>query len=193
MRKENYFLNSSEVMLSICKQIDSINDIARNIYKSQKKGGKLLIAGNGGSSADADHFAGEMTCTYSNPKRRPFNAISLSSNSAAVTAWANDFGFDSYFERQLDAYAKKGDILFLLSTGGGNIKKGYSMNLVRAAKLALKKKIKLYSLVGKTGGELHKISNISIKIDSFTTSHIQEAHIAIIHYICETLEKYEKK
>ena len=180
-------------MLSICKQIDSINDIARNIYKSQKKGGKLLIAGNGGSSADADHFAGEMTCTYSNPKRRPFNAISLSSNSAAVTAWANDFGFDSYFERQLDAYAKKGDILFLLSTGGGNIKKGYSMNLVRAAKLALKKKIKLYSLVGKTGGELHKISNISIKIDSFTTSHIQEAHIAIIHYICETLEKYEKK
>ena len=93
----------------------------------------------------------------------------------------------------MDAYAKKGDILFLLSTGGGNIKKGYSMNLVRAAKLALKKKIKLYSLVGKTGGELHKISNISIKIDSFTTSHIQEAHIAIIHYICETLEKYEKK
>lgn len=193
MRKENYFINSSEVMLSICKQIDGINEIARNIYKSQKKGGKLLIAGNGGSSADADHFAGEMTCTYSNPKRRAFNAISLSSNSAAVTAWANDFGFDSYFERQLDAYAKKGDILFLLSTGGGNLKKGYSMNLVKAAKLALKKKIKLYSLVGKTGGELHKISNISIKIDSFTTSHIQEAHIAIIHYICESLEKYEKK
>ncbi len=193
MRKENYFINSSEVMFSISKQIDGINEIARNIYKSQKKGGKLLIAGNGGSSADADHFAGEMTCTYSNPKRRPFNAISLSSNSAAVTAWANDFGFDSYFERQLDAYAKKGDILFLLSTGGGNLKKGYSMNLVKAAKLALKKKIKLYSLVGKTGGELHKISNISIKIDSFTTSHIQEAHIAIIHYICETLEKYEKK
>ena len=193
MRKENYFINSSEVMFSISKQIDRINEIARNIYKSQKKGGKLLIAGNGGSSADADHFAGEMTCTYSNPKRRPFNAISLSSNSAAVTAWANEFGFDSYFERQLDAYAKKGDILFLLSTGGGNLKKGYSMNLVKAAKLALKKKIKLYSLVGKTGGELHKISNISIKIDSFITSHIQEAHIAIIHYICETLEKYEKK
>ena len=193
MRKENYFINSSEVMFSISKQIDGINEIARNIYKSQKKGGKLLIAGNGGSSADADHFAGEMTCTYSNPKRRPFNAISLSSNSAAVNAWANDFGFDSYFERQLDAYAKKGDILFLLSTGGGNLKKGYSMNLVKAAKLALKKKIKLYSLVGKTGGELHKISNISIKIDSFITSHIQEAHIAIIHYICETLEKYEKK
>ena len=133
-----------------------------------------------------------MTCTYSNPKRRPFNAISLSSNSAAVTAWANDFGFDSYFERQLDAYAKRRYTIFIIYRGG-NIKKGYSMNLVRAAKLALKKKIKLYSLVGKTGGELHKISNISIKIDSFTTSHIQEAHIAIIHYICETLEKYEKK
>ncbi len=193
MNKDNYFRKSSEVLLSINNQIDNIKEISKNIYNSQKKGGKLLIAGNGGSSADADHFAGEMTCTYSNPKRRPFNAISLSSNSAAVTAWANDFGFDSYFERQLDAYAKKGDILFLLSTGGGNLKKGYSMNLVKAAKLALKKKIKLYSLVGKTGGELHKISDISIKIDSFTTSHIQEAHIAIIHYICESLEKYEKK
>jgi len=193
MNINNYFKNSSDTMLSIQKQIDSIKEIAKNIYKSQKKGGKLLIAGNGGSSADADHFAGEMTCTYSNPKRRPFNAISLSSNSAAVTAWANDFGFDSYYERQLDAYAKKGDVLFLLSTGGGNIKKGYSMNLVKAAKMAIKKKIKLYSLVGKTGGELHKISNISVKIDSFATSHIQEAHIAIIHYICELLDKYEKK
>ena len=193
MNINKYFKNSSDTMLSIQKQIDSIKEIAKNIYKSQKKGGKLLIAGNGGSSADADHFAGEMTCTYSNPKRRPFNAISLSSNSAAVTAWANDFGFDSYYERQLDAYAKKGDVLFLLSTGGGNIKKGYSMNLVKAAKMAIKKKIKLYSLVGKTGGELHKISNISVKIDSFATSHIQEAHIAIIHYICELLDKYEKK
>ena len=141
MRKENYFLNSSEVMLSICKQIDSINDIARNIYKSQKKGGKLLIAGNGGSSADADHFAGEMTCTYSNPKRRPFNAISLSSNSAAVTAWANDFGFDSYFERQLDAYAKKGDILFLLSTGE-KYKKRIFNESCKSCKIGIKKENK---------------------------------------------------
>ena len=107
-----------------------------------KKGGKLLIAGNGGSSADADHFAGEMTCTYSNPKRRPFNAISLSSNSAAVTAWANDFGFDSYFERQLDAYAKRRYTIFIIYRGR-KYKRIFN-NLVRAAKLALKENKTLF-------------------------------------------------
>ncbi len=193
MTNTEYFTTSSNVLKTLNSHIRLINSATKEIFNSQKKGGKLLIAGNGGSSADAEHFAGEMTCTYNNPKRRSFNAISLSSNTAAVTAWANDFGFDSYYERQIKAYGKKGDVLFLLSTGGGDLKKGYSMNLVRAAKLAKKKKIKIISLVGKTGGELHKISNISIKVDSFATSHIQEAHIAIIHYICEQLDSYETK
>ena len=184
-----YFHNSSAAIKAINTNLDVIKSMTVGIYNSQKKGGKLLVGGNGGSSADAQHFAGEMTCTYKDPDRRAFSAISLTTNASAITAWANDFGFDSYFTRQVEAHGKPGDILFLISTGGGDREKGYSMNLVDAADKALSMGLTLYSIVGKTGGELGKISHEFIKVPSFTTSHIQEAHIAIIHSICESLDK----
>ena len=185
----NHFLESSATIKSINDNISSISNMALGIYKSQLAGGKLLIGGNGGSSADAQHFAGEMTCTYKDPNRRAFSAISLTTNASAITAWANDFGFDSYFSRQVKAHGKPGDILFLISTGGGDREKGYSMNLVHAADVALALGLKLYSLVGKTGGELSKISHEYIVVQSGATSHIQEAHITIIHSICESLDE----
>ena len=185
----NHFLESSATIKSINDNISSISNMALGIYKSQLAGGKLLIGGNGGSSADAQHFAGEMTCTYKDPNRRAFSAISLTTNASAITAWANDFGFDSYFSRQVKAHGKPGDVLFLISTGGGDRDKGYSMNLVHAADVALELGLKLYSLVGKTGGELSKISHEYIIVQSNTTSHIQEAHITIIHSICESIDE----
>ena len=185
----NHFLESSATIKSINDNISSISNMALGIYKSQLAGGKLLIGGNGGSSADAQHFAGEMTCTYKDPNRRAFSAISLTTNASAITAWANDFGFDSYFSRQVKAHGKPGDILFLISTGGGDREKGYSMNLVHAADVALEMGLTLYSLVGKTGGELSKISHEYIVVQSNATSHIQEAHITIIHSICESLDE----
>jgi D-sedoheptulose 7-phosphate isomerase len=189
----NHFLESSATIKSINDNISSISNMALGIYKSQLAGGKLLIGGNGGSSADAQHFAGEMTCTYKDPNRRAFSAISLTTNASAITAWANDFGFDSYFSRQVKAHGKPGDILFLISTGGGDREKGYSMNLVHAADVALALGLKLYSLVGKTGGELSKISHEYIVVQSNATSHIQEAHITIIHSICESLDELARK
>ena len=185
----NYFNDSSSAIKAINNNLNVIKNMAIGIYKSQLGGGKLLIGGNGGSAADAQHFAGEMTCTYKDPDRRAFSAISLTTNASAITAWANDFGFDSYFTRQIEAIGKTGDILFLISTGGGDREKGYSMNLVDAADKALSMGLTLYSIVGKTGGELGNISHEFIKVSSFTTSHIQEAHIAIIHSICESLDK----
>ena len=184
-----YFEDSSVVINSITKSIGIIERMARGIYRSQLSGGKLLIGGNGGSCADAEHFAGEMRCTYKDPNRRAFSAISLANNVSAITAWANDFGFDSYFVRQVEAFGQPGDVLFLISTGGGDKEKGYSMNLVDAGYKALEKKLLLYSIVGKTGGELYKISHECVIVPSFITSHIQEAHIAIIHSICEYLER----
>jgi len=189
----NHFLESSATIKSINDNISSISNMALGIYKSQLAGGKLLIGGNGGSSADAQHFAGEMTCTYKDPNRRAFSAISLTTNASAITAWANDFGFDSYFSRQVKAHGKPGDILFLISTGGGDREKGYSMNLVHAADVALEMGLTLYSLVGKTGGELSKISHEYIVVQSNATSHIQEAHITIIHSICESLDELTRK
>jgi len=183
-----YFLESSTTIKSINNNIDSITRMALGIYKSQLNGGKLLIGGNGGSCADAQHFAGEMTCTYKDPNRRAFSAISLSTNASAITAWANDFGFDSYFSRQVKAHGKSGDVLFLISTSGGDREKGYSMNLVEAADTAISMGLELYSLVGKTGGELSKISHEYIIVPSNATSHVQEGHISIIHSICESLD-----
>ena len=180
----DYFEKGSSTIRSLTENLDTIKRMAVGIYESQVAGGKLLIAGNGGSCADAQHFAGEMTCTFKDPRRRAFSAISLANNASAITAWANDFGFDTYFTRQVEALGYPGDILFLITTGGGNREKGFSMNLVKAAEKAMDMGLKLYAIAGKTGGELAKISHEFIKVASFTTSHIQEAHITIIHAIC---------
>ena len=186
-----YIKNSSSVIINLDSDLEKIVRMAEGIYESQIHNGKLLIGGNGGSCADAEHFSGELTCTYKNKKRKAFSAISLTNNSSAITAWANDFKFDSYFERQVLALGKKNDVLFLLSTGGGDIVNNFSMNLVYAAKKAKDMGLKVYSLIGKTGGELLKLSDESILVKSDITSHIQEAHIVIIHMLCEMLDSYE--
>ena len=183
-----YFERSGILIKSLQKEQKQIDKFAKEIKNTISKKKKLLVAGNGGSSSDADHFVGELVCTYKNRKRKGFQAISLSSNSASITAWANDFGYDTAFSRQVSSLGEKGDILLLLSTSGGNFKNNQSMNLVNAANQAKKMGIKVISLLGKDGGELKKISNQSIIIKSSITSHIQEAHIAILHYICETME-----
>ena len=121
--------------------------------------------------------------------REPVSAISLASLPAAVTAWCNDFEFLSFFKSQVTAHGNDGDILFLISTGGGDQKSGASMSLVEAAKEAKKRNLKVISLIGKSGGVLKEISDISIIVENNTTSFIQEAHISILHCICENLEK----
>ena len=106
-----------------------------------------------------------------------------------MTAWCNDFEFESFFKRQVDAHGKEGDILFLLSTGGGNLTGSKtSANLVYAAEEAIKKKMKIISLVGKGGGELIKISSVYIHVKSQNTAYIQEAHMSILHCVCEVID-----
>lgn len=185
---KNYFNESSYVLSSISNNIKIIDQICLQVKNCLSKGNKILIAGNGGSAADAQHFAGELTCTYKNPNRRAYPAINLSNNPSAITAWMNDFDHLDFFSRQVDAYGNDKDILFLISTGGGDLEKKLSINLIRAANKALEKNMLVISLVGKTGGELEKISDLHYKVLSNITSHIQEAHISIIHYICESLE-----
>ena len=187
----NYFDDSSKVISSLSDDIDKINTICDHIKECFSRNNKILIGGNGGSAADAQHFAGELTCTYKNPNRRAFNALNLANNSSAITALMNDFNHLDFFSRQVEAYGVEGDILFLISTGGGDIDKKLSINLINAANTAIHKKLKVVSLIGKTGGELEKISDSFVKVKSNITSHIQEAHISIIHYICESLEDFK--
>ena len=188
---EGYFNESARAIEAVNESADTLKSMVKGIFESQKKGGRLLIGGNGGSCADAEHFAGEMVCTFNDRDRRSFSALSLTGNPSAITAWANDFGFESYFIRQVEAHGTSGDILFLITTGGGDRENGASMNLVMAAEKAKEMGLKIYSIAGKTGGELSKISDEFIKVKSFSTSHIQEAHIAIIHAICTGLDELD--
>ena len=185
---KDYFENSAIVIKSLADEEKKIKLIIKNIRHSINRNKKILVAGNGGSSSDADHFAGELVCTYKNRSRKSIPAISLSSNTAIVTAWANDFSFSTVYERQISSIGRKGDLLILLSTSGGDKKKNQSINLINAAIKAKKMGIKVISLVGNNGGDLKKVSDISLIIKSNLTSHIQEAHITLLHCICEQLE-----
>ena len=186
---EKHFQESSRLLLSLKDFKKEINEIVESITKCDKNNKKILVAGNGGSCSDSEHFAGELLCTFNKINRKSFSAIPLTSHSAALTAWSNDFEFDSFFKRQVNAHGKEDDILFLLSTGGGNLTGSKpSANLVYAAEEGIKKKMKIISLVGKDGGELKKISNICIHVKSKNTAYIQEAHMSILHCICEILD-----
>ena len=185
---DNYFNTSSKVINNLKNHKSEIYSIAQKIIDTKNIGNKILVAGNGGSCADADHFAGELQCTYKDSQRSAVSAINIGGMPASITAWANDFGFETYFERQVKAHGKKDDILFLISTGGGNLLNGASTCLIKAADEAKKREMFLISLVGKSGGELKKTSDICIHVANNTTAFIQEAHMSIMHCICEILE-----
>ena len=183
------YINDLKISLDdIENKKEIIEDISNRLINCFDNGKKVLVCGNGGSCSDAAHFAGELTCTFKAKNKKALPAIDIGSSMTALTAWGNDFNFESFFERQVAALAQKNDILFLISTGGGNIEKKTSMNLVHAAIVAKKMGLQVISLLGKTGGELKKISDVSFVVKSNETSHVQETHIVLLHMICEILE-----
>ena len=188
----NYISLLTESLKHIESDELKIEKIANYINTCSKKKLKVLVAGNGGSCADAEHFVGELVCTFNKRDRSPISAINLAAGNSALTAWSNDFGFESFFERLTMAHGKKGDCILFISTSGGNFKNKASINLVSAAKLAKKQGMKVFSLVGKDGGYLYRNSDISIKVKSNITSIIQECHMTILHYICYRLDNLVK-
>ena len=175
--------------LEITKKDTSILEkISNLLIKKIKNKKKIFVYGNGGSYADSSHFVGELTATYKK-KRKPLPFILLGSNMASVSAWANDFRNDLYISRELSGYGNIGDLLIVLSTSGGNIKKKQSTNLIKLAKVARQKKITLISFLGRNGGALKKISNINYIVKSNYTATIQETHKTLLHSICEIIDK----
>ncbi len=135
---KKYFDESSKTISDLHLFEKELISFCNLIYDTNKNNLKILVAGNGGSCADAEHFTGELQCTFKDANRDPISAFSITGSSAAITAWGNDFGFDTFFERQILAHGKKNDVLVLISTGGGKID-GPSSNLVKAALTAKKK------------------------------------------------------
>lgn len=161
-------------------------DILRSvnlILNAVRHGNKLLICGNGGSAADAQHIATELVIRMNKVQRPPISAIALTTDTSMLTAGGNDIGFDNVFSRQVEALGKKGDVLIAISTSG------MSENVVRAVKEANRKGLYVIGFLGKNGGKLKKIVDIPITIPADDTQRIQEGHITIGHIICGILEK----
>ena len=162
-----------------------ITTAIETIATALKKGNKILSCGNGGSAADAQHFAAELVCRFE--KERPaLAAIALTVDTSALTAISNDYHFDETFARQIEALAKPDDILLAISTSG------FSPNIVRAIEQAHEKKMTVVALTGRDGGKVAKTlraNDIEIRVLSESTARIQEIHLLTIHCLCDQIDE----
>jgi D-sedoheptulose 7-phosphate isomerase len=147
-----------------------------------RSGGKLMFCGNGGSAADSQHLAAELTGRFVND-RRPLAAIALSTDGSALTCIANDYAFEQVFERQVRGLGRAGDVLVAISTSGN------SANVLRAAQAARELGLSVVGLLGRDGGQLKPLCDVAVVVPSDTTARIQEAHIFIGHALCALVEQ----
>jgi len=168
-------------MLADQEFVSAVAAAAEMILAALRNGRKLLLAGNGGSAADAQHIAAEFVGRF-RIERRALPALALSVNTSALTAIGNDYGFDDVFARQVSAFAQPGDVLLALSTSGN------SRNIHRALLMASALRLKTIALTGSSGGKLKGIADLCLRIPSQDTPRIQEAHILVGHTISEIVE-----
>lgn len=177
-------LASIETKLKLVSNEDFINDlerIANYIIASLRGGKKVLIAGNGGSAADAQHFAAELAGQFIH-KRKGLPVIALTTNASITTAIGNDFGYNYVFSRQVEGLGHQGDIFIGISTSGNSI------NLVHAMDEAKKIGMITIGLLGKDGGQIKNFCDLKLIIPSHNVQYIQEAHIMVIHELCSIVD-----
>ena len=143
----------------------------------------MLICGNGGSAAETQHLAGELVGRFQLADRAALPAIALTADSAVLTAWSNDFGFEHVFERQVEALGRRGDVLLGISTSGR------SQNLLRAFEAARRLGVQTVALLGGDGGDLLPLSDAAVLVPSSETQRIQEVQTLIVHLLCELIEE----
>lgn len=159
----------------------TVAQAAELIIHTIQTGGKILLFGNGGSAADAQHIAAELVnrLTYNRP---PIAAIALTTDSSILTSIGNDSSFAELFERQLRALGRAGDVVIAISTSGN------SPNVLRAVEAAKEMNIKVVALSGHHGGKLTPLSDVALIVEADSTQHIQETHITIGHILCELIQ-----
>ena len=164
------------------KSIGSSLEVAANIcIDSLKQGGKILLFGNGGSAADAQHIAAELVGRYK-LERKGLSAIALSTDTSSLTAIANDYGYEHVFDRQIEALANPEDVAIGISTSGN------SSNVINALQLSKNIGCKSIGLSGKSGGDMNKLCDVNLVIPANDTARIQEMHILVGHIICHLIE-----
>lgn len=160
----------------------AIREAAALVAGSLSQGGKIMLCGNGGSAADSQHLAAELTGRFLKD-RRPLAAMALSTDTSALTCIGNDYSFDEVFSRQVSGLGRPGDCLLAISTSGN------SRNVMRAAEAARAAGMRVIGLLGRDGGAIRGLCEVSIIVPSPTTARIQEAHIFIGHTLCAMVEE----
>jgi D-sedoheptulose 7-phosphate isomerase len=170
------------------RTLESLKNLEREVSRAAdlieqclRAGNKLLVCGNGGSAADASHFATELVVRFAKD-RRALPAICLTSDSGILTAAGNDYGFDEIFARQVAAFGAPGDVLICLTTSGK------SKNVVRALQEAKARQMKSIGLLGRDGGSTVGIADLDLLVKSDSTARVQEAHQLLLHVLCEIIE-----
>ena len=179
----NIFEKSARVINESKASIKEINSAVNVIVKTIEKGKKIVIFGNGGSAADAQHMAAEFVGRYL-IERDSLPAIALTTDTSALTGIGNDYGFEKVFARQCDALVNNGDLVIAISTSGK------SPNIIEGIKTSKNKNAKIILLTGKNNNKLKHLTDITIRVPSNETPRIQESHRIIIHIICEFVEKH---
>lgn len=167
---------------SLKQQMQMVDACGQVLLASLKAGHKILVCGNGGSAADAQHFAAELTGRFET-QRRALPAIALTTDTSALTAIGNDFGFDEIFSRQVEALGNVGDCLVAISTSG------HSKNVIQAVTLAKAQGLTCVGLLGRDGGALKAMCDVSVVIEHPQTARIQECHLLIEHIWCAMVDQ----
>jgi D-sedoheptulose 7-phosphate isomerase len=174
--------NHIEVAKKMEKLLPDIVNAADLCLTSLKDGGKILLCGNGGSAADSQHIAAELSGRFKK-ERKALAGIALTTDTSALTAIGNDYGFEYLFSRQVEALAKEEDTLIAISTSGN------SKNVINAIAVAKKIGCKIITLTGKDGGKMKNLGDVNIVIPSNDTPRIQEMHIMVGHMICALIDE----
>ncbi len=159
-------------------------DAAEIIADAFARDGRLFVCGNGGSAAEAQHMVAEFVGRFKDPDRRALPALALTADSAVITAWSNDYGYEMAFARQVEAFGRPGDVLLGISTSGR------SRNIVHAFAAAAERGIRRIALVGGDGGDLRSLADVALIVPSTDTQHIQEVHTVVMHALCELVEEH---
>jgi D-sedoheptulose 7-phosphate isomerase len=177
------FRESTDVKLRfIERNAEGLLQVVRIIVKAFKEGNKVLLFGNGGSAADAQHMAAEFVNRFL-IERPPLPAIALTTDTSILTSVANDYGFADVFAKQVKALGRKGDVAIAISTSGT------AANVIKAVKVARDMGIQTVGLTGKDGGELARAVDLALLVESQNTARIQEVHITIAHVVCEMVDR----
>jgi D-sedoheptulose 7-phosphate isomerase len=163
--------------------LPDVERVARELVEAICNGGRVLVAGNGGSAAHAQHLSAELVGRYVDKSRAPCSAIALHSETSSLTAVANDFGWNDVFSRQVLAHGRPGDALVAISTSGRSI------NLLRAAETARRRQLRVLAVTGRPPNPLADRADAAVSVDADATPTVQEVHQVVVHLLCDAVDE----